>query len=1107
VLRPNSARQEPPLNLHSTHMPFCISCGQENPDVAKFCLACGTPMASAPTPAPVEVRTEERRLVTAVFTDIVGSTASAEELDPEDVRARLAPYYVEARRELELHGGSVAKFIGDAVVALFGAPTAHEDDPERAVRAAFAVTKAIEELNATDEWLNLNIRTGVNTGDAIVVLGSNPGEEIGEAAGDVMNTAARIQGAAPINGIVVGELTYEATKHAIEYVEGEPVTAKGKAEPVRVWEAIKARDVPTRREVRRGTLVGREEELEKLLGLWEQVVSERLPGMATLVGTPGIGKSRLLEEIGTRIGDDGTVVWGRCLPYGEGITYWAVTEILKGAAGILVSEDAEQIAAKLGDLLESVGEDNLDELRTMAAAASHVLGVTTTPRGTYTATEITQAELHWGIRRLLQLLAKRKPLVLVFEDLHWAEPTLIELISYLAEDEPEVPLLIVASARPELRESMPALLRERERKVAIELEPLEPEVGRTLLGELLGPEALADSSAVEALLKSTGGNPLFLEETVQMLTERGVVDSTGWHVKEGEALPIPNSLQSLIGSRLDQLVPPERRVAQHASIVGSVFWSGAVAHLQGETGADQSGELQQRLEVLERRDLIREHDDSSVAGEREYGFKHIMIRDVAYGRMPRGRRAQLHLFFADWLEALPAAEDEFVEIVGYHLEQACLLTRAIARATIEPPTDRAVEALSHAGQKAEAHEGMREADRFYARALELVDERAEAGIELRLRRANMLIILGQAQKALDVLGPITDEARAAGRLDLTCEALGYLAAIDDRQGRAAQALDRLKEALKLAVQVGDRKLQVRCAFALASAKDYSGAADEALEELRGAISIAEEIEDLPLRVVGHLRAGSLLLNKGELAAAEEQLQRCSSLAAELGSSRDEARATFMLGVIKYYRGDLAEAEVLGEQARAWLERTGETFFQIQNLIALSQYALAGNDLALAEQHLRQALPIALQEGALEAVDIYRLLTETLVRQGRLADAAELAEFAGRDVSEENPYASAALRLAEASVATAQRESELAAERYAEAVALLEQLDMRIEVSQSRLAFGRALRELGELAGAREQLELAREACIAMGAGGLAAEVERELALVGSGAGVSGPASE
>jgi class 3 adenylate cyclase/tetratricopeptide (TPR) repeat protein len=1077
-------------------MPFCINCGQENPDVAKFCLACGTAIATAPAAAPVETRTEERRLVTAVFTDIVGSTATAEQLDPEDVRARLAPYYAEARRELELHGGSVAKFIGDAVVALFGAPIAHEDDPERAVRAAFAVTRAIEKLNASDDWLDLNIRTGVNTGDAIVVVGSNPGEEIGEAAGDVMNTAARIQGAAPINGVVVGELTYEATKHAIEYEEGAPVEAKGKAEPVRVWIAKEAKDVPTRRESRQGTLVGRDAELEKLLGLWEQVQSDRLPGRATVVGSPGIGKSRLLEEVGARVDEDGKTVWGRCLPYGEGITYWAVTEILKGAAGILQSEGPEQISVKLGALLESVGEDNLDELRTMAAAASNILGVATTPRGTYSATEITQAELHWGIRRVLQLLARKQPLMVVFEDLHWAEPTLIELVRYIAEDEPDAPILVVGSARPELAESMPALMRERERQVAIELEPLGAEVGRALLGELLSEEALKDTGAVDSLLKNAGGNPLFLEETVRMLMDRGVVDESGWHREEGAALPIPNSLQSLIGSRLDQLIPPERRVAQHASVVGSVFWPGAVAHLQKEGGGAHDVELEQRLEVLERRDLIREHDDSSVAGEREYAFKHILIRDVAYGRMPRGRRAQLHLRFADWTEGLSEAADEFIEIIAYHLEQACQLTRAIARPTIDPPVDRAVHALSRAGEKAEAHEGMREADRFYARALDLVGDET-AATELRLRRANVMLVLGQAQAALELLREIVEEARAENRLDLACEAIGFLASIDHRQGRGALALERFEESLKLAGQVGNRKLQVRAAYALASAKGDLGAADEALEELRRAISIAEEIEDRPLRVVGHLRAGFLLFNKGDLAGAEEQLERCSSLAAELGSHRDEARATFLLALIKYYRGSRDEAEQLGEQARAWLERTGETFFQIQNLVALAQYALARDDLQRAEQTLRAALPVALEEGALEAMDIYRLLIETLIRQGRLSDANELAEFAGRDVVEENEYALAALRLAEAAVATAERDAAVAVAHYEQAIALLDQLELEIEVSQARLTFGRALRELGDAEHAREQLELALRAWVGMGATGLVSDVERELALVGA----------
>src|SRR5260370_15364371 len=415
--------------------------------------------------------------------------------------------------------------------------------------------------------------------------------------------------------------------------------------------------------------------------------------------------------------------------------------MVKAAAGILQSEGPAEISKKLGEMLEEIGEGDLDELRAMAAAASNILGVATTPRGTYTATEITQAELHWGLRGTIQLYARRRPLVIVFEDLHWAEPTLIEFVRYLIEDEADTPLLVVASARPELVDSTPELLLERERRTAIQLEPLSGDVGRALLVELLGSEALADTAAAEAILKSTGGNPRFLEETIQMLTDQGIVDAEGWHLAEGQAVPVPSSLQSLIGARLEQLMHPERRVAQHASVVGSTFWPGAVAHLQDETTTTASDALLQSIAVLERRDLVREGEQSSVEGEREFGFKHILIRDVAYGRMPKGRRAQLHLRFGDWVETLPTL-DEFVEIVAYHLEQACRLTREIARATIDPPIERAVRALTHAGERAEAREGMREAERFYARALDLVDAASEAALELRLRRALVLQILG-----------------------------------------------------------------------------------------------------------------------------------------------------------------------------------------------------------------------------------------------------------------------------------------------------------------------------------------------------------------------------
>ena len=302
-------------------MPLCTRCGQDNPDVARFCLACGAPLA------PPEPVVEERKLITVLFCDIVGSTASAEKLDPEDVRARLAPYYDRARTELERFGGTVEKFIGDAVVALFGAPVAHEDDPERAVRAAFAVRQAVEQLNQQDAWLDLRIRVGINTGEALVVVGARTSEGEGMASGDVMNTAARLQSAAPVNGIVVGELTYHATRDAIDFRDAEPIEAKGKSEPVGVWEAVGVREPQVRPSA--GTeLVGREAELAQLMQLWSEVREVNAPALATITGPPGIGKSRLVEELAQQAAASGAVYWGRCLPYGEGITYWPVADVL-----------------------------------------------------------------------------------------------------------------------------------------------------------------------------------------------------------------------------------------------------------------------------------------------------------------------------------------------------------------------------------------------------------------------------------------------------------------------------------------------------------------------------------------------------------------------------------------------------------------------------------------------------------------------------------------------------------------------------------------------------------------------------------------------------------
>src|SRR5215831_6642286 len=522
-------------------MHICASCGTENPEQARFCLACGSPLAEA---APAAPPSEERKVITAIFVDLVGSTARSEKLDPEDVKALVAPYHARVRSELEGHGGTFEKFSGDAVLALFGSPKAHEDDPERAIRAALSVREAIADLNVEDEWLDLHIRIGIHTGEALVMLGARPSEGEWSAAGDVLNTAARIQSAAPTDGILVGRDTYFASKHAFTFTEQEPIAAKGKTEPVRVWRVDDVRDTDASRD--EAPLVGREAELGQLVSFCDSVLEERRVGIAAIIGAPGIGKSRLLRELVHGLEGRFTVRWGKCLSYGEGITYWPVTEILKSAAGISQSDNPEASAAKLGSFLESLPTDDADELRTIASALSNLIGIATTPRGTYTAHEISQAELHWGIRRALQLVASERPIAVVIEDLHWAEATLLELIAYLADDNADAPVVLVCTARPEIDEVAPGFLGTEGRRTTVELNTLDSEQAAALLTELTGEPALAETPFAQALIANAGGNPLFLEETVRMLRDEGLIDLERWQSDEMSDVPIPTSVQGLI---------------------------------------------------------------------------------------------------------------------------------------------------------------------------------------------------------------------------------------------------------------------------------------------------------------------------------------------------------------------------------------------------------------------------------------------------------------------------------------------------------------------------------------------------------------------------------
>src|SRR5919204_4273735 len=486
----------------------CPSCGRENPDGARFCNACASPLQPDELP-----RGEERKTVTVVFVDLVGFTAQADRLDPEDVRGLLSPYHAYVRGELERRGGTVEKFIGDAVMGVFGAPAAHEDDPERAVRAALAIR------DWSAEQADLNVRVAVNTGEALVNIGAHPAEGEAMVAGDVVNTTARMQTAAPIDGVLVGETTYRATRDAISYREAPRVQAKGKVEPIVVWEALEplARygvDVAERAPT---PLVGRERELELLRSMLGRVRDERAAQLVTIVGVPGIGKSRLVRELFQLVDDEAELItWrqGRCLPYGESVTFWALREIVKAEAGMLESDAAEEAERKLRAVVTRLVPE-ASEMRWLETELRALVGVSDNGTGGGGAETATAA---W--RRFLEAIAERGPAVLVFEDLHWADDGLLDFLDDVVDWLRGVPLLLVATARPELLERRQAWGGGKANATTISLQPLgEDDTARLISALLRRPLQLADEQ--RRLLERAGGNPLFAEQYVRMLSERG----------------------------------------------------------------------------------------------------------------------------------------------------------------------------------------------------------------------------------------------------------------------------------------------------------------------------------------------------------------------------------------------------------------------------------------------------------------------------------------------------------------------------------------------------------------------------------------------------------
>ncbi len=868
-------------------MVTCPRCGVASPEGFRFCPSCASPL-TAP-----EVGREERKVVSVLFADLVGFTANAERMDPEDVRALLGPFHARLRAEIERFGGTVEKFIGDAVMALFGAPVAHEDDPERAVRAALAIRDWVTQ--ETD----LHVRIAVTTGEALVALRARPAEGEGMASGDVVNTAARLQAAAPVDGIIVGEATWRATERAIDYREHESVLAKGKAEPLRVWEAVQARsrfgvDVARRSAA---PLVGRERELDLLRGALQRAIDEHVPQLVTLVGVPGIGKSRLLAELFASIeAGDRLVTWrqGRSLPYGEGVSFWALGEIVKAQAGILDTDAPNAAARKLDDAVRSLIADDADatwvsgHLRPLAGLVAE------------DATGDRREEAFAAWRRFLEALAELRPAVLVFEDLHWADDGLLDFVDHVVDWLVDVPVLIVATARPELLARRPAWGGGKANASTISLAPLSDDETARLVHALLERSVLA--AEVQAmLLERAGGNPLYAEEFARMAGERGRRD-----------LELPSSVQGIIAARLDALDEADKILLQDASVLGKVFWSGALAAI----GDRDRNDVERRLHALERRELARRERRSSVAGENEYAFRHVLVRDVAYASIPRAARADRHRRAAEWIESL-GRPDDHGDLLAHHYLSAIELARA---AGTDPGTFTAAAslALRRAGDRALALHAVGNAARFYQEALAIgVDESSRPLVLFRLASA---LHYASDPRRTGALEAARDALVAAGDPETAAEAVLLLAEAAWFDGDSARARDHLAHARELVRDRPDSPAAVRVLAQSARSAMLAAQSEEGLRLGRAALRMAEELglDDLVPHAL--IAIGGCRQNLGDDGGTSD-LERAIELAMA-ANNPVAARAYNNLAAAVSEQGDLERAEGLWREGKRVADRLG-----------------------------------------------------------------------------------------------------------------------------------------------------------------------------------------
>jgi class 3 adenylate cyclase/tetratricopeptide (TPR) repeat protein len=990
----------------------CPTCGAEVPAGARFCMSCGNALDEVAAPAAGETPTphdasgpreeaapsEERRTVTVLFADLSGYTAVAERLDHETVKALTDRCLTRLAGEVQRFGGHVDKYIGDNVMAVFGAPVAHEDDPERAVRAAFGMQAAMAELNQGIEpefGFALPLRIGVNTGE---VLAGHVGDAY-TVVGDAVNVAARLQAAAPIGGILVGERTFRSTQATVQYRELEPLTLKGKAEPVSAWGAEELRE-PGRPHERGQTgtpLVGREAELSQLETLYERVARDGAPHLVTLVGQAGVGKTRVLHELEGQLARDERaprVLRGRCLAFGSSVVYWPLTEMLRGECAILDGDTSAEVDAKLserlGDLLAA--REGAEQAERRLAPLARLLGGDVAgeePGGEVDDGQSAREAFFGAVRSVLEALAHEQPLLLAWEDIHWADEGTLDLIEYLSQWL-RAPALQVALARDELLERRPSWSTLRRVATTTFLEPLAPDEIRQLIAGLMH-KAGAEGELPEALAERSGGNPLFAEAMVQRIAEEG----------GATAAELPETVQGLLAARLDSLERFERQLVSHAAVLGRTFWESALEPVAAAAGAD----LAATLASLREKDIIVPGEAGQLADERELAFKHVLIRDVAYETLPKAVRAHKHAEVGAFIEERAGDRSEgVVGLLAEHYGLAATLAAEVRLQADELAQLRA-KALAFseaAGDGAGALFANREALMHYESAEAFADGDDPALLRIAEKRGDIELRLGRVEPAIDAwqrcLAHFDDEQD----LEHVAELHRKIGAALAHKGERKQAIEHHQQGINLIKDMPPSLALVRLYEEAAWLYMQVGDNMLAIYASEKALRLAETLGEARAASRAHGIFGRVFGRIGDTAKARENLERAVALARD-SDAGETVLALLALGhSLEHSEGDYEAAEACYREALALAERIGDVPAQIELQSALAQLAVYRCDWEQARRAGDAGAELAEREGLIGKLCLSNTLRGLLAwRDGDLetstrlfATGHELAEQVG-----------------------------------------------------------------------------------------------------------------